>query len=176
MKESAHELVAASKLTDSDRPTLTSLMAKKPPVAEKAPAAKPSAGPVLEDANEIWAKVREQATSASVKAKVGSFEPIELVDGVLHLRLLASSGGAYLADTVDSLLDLVSTVAGQRLKLKVVGSEKPEPAIAERPKSTRSLDAVQDDPAVKMASDLMQATVVDVEENASSNGAKEGSQ
>ena len=153
-----------------------STKAQKPPAVKKSPVSKPTAKPVLGDANEIWAKVREQASSASVKAKVSSFEPIEIVDGTLHLRLLASSGGAYLADTVDSLLDLVSTAAGQRLKLKVVGGEKPEPAIVEKPKSARSLDGVQDDPAVRMASDLMQATVVDVEENAGSNGAKEGSQ
>ena len=98
-----------------------------------------------------------------------------IVDGVLHLRLLASSGGGYLADTVDSLLDLVSEAAGRRLRLKVVGSEKLEPAVVERPGSTKSIDGVQDDPAVKIAADLMQAIVVDVEKNAGSNEAKEGS-
>ncbi|MBG83795.1 MAG: DNA polymerase III, subunit gamma and tau [Phycisphaerae bacterium] len=147
---------------------------EKPAVSKPAPVA-PSVKSPLGDAEEIWAKVRDLASSPSLKAKVGSFEPIEIVDGVLHLRLLASSGGGYLADTVDSLLDLVSEAAGRRLRLKVVGSEKLEPAVVERPGSTKSIDGVQDDPAVKIAADLMQAIVVDVEKNAGSNEAKEGS-
>ena len=139
-------------------------------------ASPPPVRPVRNDAGEIWAKVREQATAPSMKAKVGSFEPVEIVDGVLHLKLLASSGGEYLANTVDSLMDLVSAAAGQRLKLKVVDSGSPGPAVVEKPRSKASISGVQDDPAVKMASDLMQAVVVDVEENMDSNQSKEGSQ
>ena len=143
---------------------------------EASSASPPPGRPVLDDAGEIWAKVREQATAPSMKAKVGSFEPVEIVDGVLHLKLLASSGGEYLANTVDSLMDLVSAAAGQRLKLKVVDSDSPGPAVVEKPRSKASISGVQDDPAVKMASDLMQAVVVDVEENMDSNQSKEGSQ
>ena len=168
-KKSSH-----SPSVKADRPPKASVQ-KAPAAVKPSPPPAPVGNPVVHDAREIWDRVRDQASAASIKAKVGSFEPVEVVDGVLHLKLLASSGGAYLADTVDSLMDLVSAAAGQRLKLKVVGSDQPKQAAIEKPRKKKSIEGVQDDPAVKMASDLMQAVVVDIEENMDSNESQEGS-
>ena len=128
------------------------------------------------DLSSFWANVYDRAGAASVKAKISSFEPVGLDRSVLQLRLLSSSGGAFLADTVDSLVEIVSDVAGRRLKLQVIGADQSRNQVDEDRTPTISSEDVQNDPAVKMASDLLEAVVVNIEPGSPAAQSKKGSQ
>lgn len=158
----------------TEKTSAASKTAKKPLVSKTATSSVESGESPIGDVEEIWRRVRDQATAPSIKAKVGSFEPVEIVDGALHLRLLVTSGGEYLVDTVDSLMDLVAAAAGRRLRLKVIDADQSGSDVVQKPDSKRPADEVHDDPAVKMASDLMQAIVVDVERTSGPDEVKEG--
>ncbi|MEE2907553.1 MAG: hypothetical protein VX527_06925, partial [Planctomycetota bacterium] len=119
------------------------------------------------DANELWARTKTLATSAGVKAKIDSFRPIGLADGVLRLEIQAAGGGDFLRSTVDSLESIVSEAAGTPLRLEVA----PDQTAVAVVQTSSGDDTIQDDPAVRLASELLEAVVVDVENSEKETGA-----
>ena len=88
-------------------------------------------------------------------------------DGVLQLEVRTAGGGDFLRSTVGTLEEVVAEAAGMTLRLEVLPGNEPKPA----PVRSSMEDSVQQDPAVRLASDLLEAVVVEVETPDRKNGA-----
>ena len=115
----------------------------------------------------LWERTRSLASSAGMKAKIDSFRPVAMSDGVLQLEVRTAGGGDFLRSTVGTLEEVVAEAAGMTLRLEVLPGNEPKPA----PVRSSMEDSVQQDPAVRLASDLLEAVVVEVETPDRKNGA-----
>ena len=138
------------------------------PVDTPVPAQAPGSGSEGDISLEgLWTRTRELATSAGMRAKIESFRPVSISEGVLQLEVRTAGGGDFLRSTVGTLEEVVSKAAGTTLRLEVM----PDTAQVAAPVRSAMDDSIQKDPAVRLASELLEAVVVEVENPEKDTGA-----